>query len=83
MTHHKKDFRICIKFEKQANLAYTKKLSHNDFNEFKFQPKVTFTRKFEQNYSAKHTVNNIVEKQILLVLMFVIVCENVVKQIRA
>ena len=67
MTHHKKDFRICIKFEKQANLAYTKKLRHNDFNKFKFQPKVTFTRKFEQNYSAKHTVNKTLK---LIVFVF-------------
>ena len=40
-------------FEKQATLTCTEKLRHNDFNKFKFS--TIFTRKFEQNYSTKHT----------------------------
>ena len=42
-TYHKKDFRICISFEKQAKLTCTEKLRHNDFNKFKFQLKVSYT----------------------------------------
>ena len=36
MTHHNKDLRICIKFEKQENLTYKEKLRHNDFNKLVF-----------------------------------------------
>ena len=43
MTYLNKDYRICIKFEKQATLTCIEKLRHNDFNKFKFQIKVSYT----------------------------------------
>ena len=58
-TYHKKDFRICKSFEKQAKLTCAEKLRHNEFNKFKFQLKINYTQCLLENLNkttAQHTV---------------------------
>ena len=81
-TYHKKDFRICKSFEKQVKLTCTEKLHHNDFNKFQFQLRTNYTQCLLENLNkitAQHTQYITYWKHILLDLIFVIVCENVVK----
>ena len=57
MTYHKKYFRLCIGFEKQGKLTCTEELRHNDFNKFKFQPKVTSIHTILENLDKITTQN--------------------------
>ena len=69
-------------FKKQHKLICAEKLRHNEFNKFKFQLKINYTQGLLENLNkitAQHKQYITYWKHILLDLIFVIVCENVVK----